>query len=138
METAVLGVFLSLNLVLYYLFWEGMLIPMYFLIGIWGGPRRIYATVKFFLYTMAGSMVMLVSIMALYFLAGSTTFDLPELQKHVSLGGLFSGKETTDILLFLGFFPRLRHQSPDLSLPFLGAGCVCRSPDRWHDYSWSR
>ena len=104
METAILGVFLSLNLVLYYIFWEGMLIPMYFIIGIWGGPKRIYATVKFFLYTMIGSMVMLVSIMALYFLAGSATFDLPELQKHVSIGGMFSGKQATDILLFLGFF----------------------------------
>ncbi len=103
METAVLGVFLSLNLVLYYLFWEGMLIPMYFIIGIWGGPRRIYATVKFFLYTMVGSMVMLVSIMAMYFIAGSTTFDLPELQKHVHVG-LFSGKQVTDLLLFTGFF----------------------------------
>lgn len=103
METAVLGVFLSLNLVLYYLFWEGMLIPMYFLIGIWGGPRRVYATVKFFLYTMVGSMVMLVSIMALYFLGGSTTFDLPALQLHVH-GGLFSGKQATDLLLFTGFF----------------------------------
>lgn len=105
METAVLGVFLSLNLVLYYLFWEGMLIPMYFIIGIWGGQRRVYATVKFFLYTMAGSMVMLVSIMALYFLGGSTTFDLPALQQHVDkVSGLFSGRETTDILLFVGFF----------------------------------
>ena len=107
METAVLGVFLSLNLVLYYLFWEGMLIPMYFIIGIWGGPRRVYATVKFFLYTMVGSMVMLVSIMALYFLSATPTapgsFDLPELQKHVYLG-MFSGKETTDLLLFTGFF----------------------------------
>lgn len=103
METAVLGVFLSLNLVLYYLFWEGMLIPMYFIIGIWGGPRRIYATVKFFLYTMVGSMVMLVSIMAMYFIAGSTTFDLPELQEHVH-AGLFSGKQVTDLLLFTGFF----------------------------------
>ncbi len=105
METAVLGVFLSLNLVLYYLFWEGMLIPMYFIIGIWGGQRRVYATVKFFLYTMAGSMVMLVSIMALYFLGGSTTFDLPALQQHVSpVTGLFSGRQVTDILLFVGFF----------------------------------
>ncbi len=104
METAVLGVFLSLNLVLYYLFWEGMLIPMYFIIGIWGGQNRVYATVKFFLYTMAGSMVMLVSIMALYFLGGSTTFDLPALQQHVGANGLFSGKQTTDILLFVGFF----------------------------------
>ena len=103
METAVLGVFLSLNLVLYYLFWEGMLIPMYFIIGIWGGERRVYATVKFFLYTMFGSMVMLVSIMALYFLGGATTFDLPALRQHV-VGGLFSGKQLTDILLFVGFF----------------------------------
>ena len=103
METAVLGVFLSLNLVLYYLFWEGMLIPMYFIIGIWGGPRRVYATVKFFLYTMVGSMVMLVSIMALYFLAGSTTFDLPDLQAKVHLG-LFNGKQTTEMLMFVGFF----------------------------------
>ena len=107
METAVLGVFLSLNLVLYYLFWEGMLIPMYFIIGIWGGPRRIYATVKFFLYTMVGSMVMLVSIMALYFLsatpAGPGSFDLPTLQNQVHLG-LFNGKLTTELLLFTGFF----------------------------------
>ncbi len=107
METAVLGVFLSLNLVLYYLFWEGMLIPMYFIIGIWGGPRRIYATVKFFLYTMAGSMVMLVSIMALYFLSATPTtpgsFDLPTLQSQVHLG-LFTGKQTTELLLFTGFF----------------------------------
>ena len=105
METAVLGVFLSLNLVLYYVFWEAMLIPMYFLIGIWGGPRRIFATVKFFLYTMVGSMVMLVSIMALYFLGGSQTFDLPQLQAQTQLhAGMFSGRTTTDILLFLGFF----------------------------------
>ena len=103
METAVLGVFLSLNLVLYYVFWEAMLIPMYFLIGIWGGQNRIKATVKFFLYTMVGSMVMLVSIMALYFLGGSVTFDLPQLTAHVS-AGMFSGRETVDILLFLGFF----------------------------------
>ena len=55
METAILGVFLSINLVLFYIFWEAMLIPAYFIIGMWGGPKRIYATVKFFLYTMVGS-----------------------------------------------------------------------------------
>ncbi len=113
METAVLGVFLSLNLVLYYVFWEAMLIPMYFLIGIWGGPKRIYATVKFFLYTMVGSMVMLVSIMALYFLSATPatpgaaaipgSFDLPDIQAHVA-AGLFAGRGATEILLFLGFF----------------------------------
>ena len=103
METAVLGVFLSLNLVLYYVFWEAMLIPAYFIIGIWGGPNRIYATVKFFLYTMVGSMVMLVSIIALYLLSGSKTFDFPELQRMVSSGALiFHG--LTELGLFIGFF----------------------------------
>ena len=103
METAVLGVFLSLNLVLYYIFWEGMLIPAYFIIGIWGGPQRVYATVKFFLYTMVGSMVMLVSIMALYFASGQQTFDFPVLQQMVGSGALvFHG--ATEMLLFVGFF----------------------------------
>ncbi|MFA5026762.1 MAG: NADH-quinone oxidoreductase subunit M, partial [Candidatus Methylomirabilota bacterium] len=81
LETGMLGVFLALDLVLFYVFWEGMLIPMYFLIGIWGGPRRIYATVKFFLYTMAGGVLMLVGILVLYVLHGAApgreyTFDL--------------------------------------------------------------
>jgi NADH-quinone oxidoreductase subunit M len=81
LETGMLGVFVALDLVLFYVFWEGMLIPMYFLIGIWGGPRRIYATIKFFLYTMAGGVLMLIGIMALYFLSGAQpgreyTFDL--------------------------------------------------------------
>jgi NADH-quinone oxidoreductase subunit M len=81
LETGMLGVFVALDLVLFYVFWEGMLIPMYFLIGIWGGPRRIYATIKFFLYTMAGGVLMLVAIIALYYLnggrpGGEYTFDL--------------------------------------------------------------
>ncbi|MBI4736751.1 MAG: NADH-quinone oxidoreductase subunit M, partial [candidate division NC10 bacterium] len=81
LETGMLGVFVALDLVLFYVFWEGMLIPMYFLIGVWGGPRRIYATIKFFLYTMAGGVLMLVGIIALYYLnggrpGGEYTFDL--------------------------------------------------------------
>ena len=84
LETGMVGVFVALDLVLFYVFWEGMLIPMYFLIGIWGGPRRIYATIKFFLYTMAGGVLMLVGIIALYFLSGSRpggeyTFNLLKL-----------------------------------------------------------
>lgn len=66
LETGIIGVFVSLNLFLFYVFWEAMLIPMYFLIGVWGGKRRIYATVKFVLYTMAGSLLMLVAIFVLY------------------------------------------------------------------------
>jgi len=85
LETGMLGVFVALDLVLFYVFWEGMLIPMYFLIGLWGGPRRIYATVKFFLYTMAGSVLMLVAILWLYFLnhsaTGVYTFDLLQLYR---------------------------------------------------------
>ncbi len=66
LEAGILGVFVSLNLFLFYVFWEAMLFPMYFLIGIWGGPRRIYATLKFVLFTMMGSLLMLVAILFLY------------------------------------------------------------------------
>ena len=68
LESAMIGVFLSLDLFLFYVFWDAMLIPMYFLIGIWGYERRIYAAVKFFLYTMAGSVLMLVAIIGLAYL----------------------------------------------------------------------
>ena len=80
LETGVLGVFTSLDLVVFYIFWEAMLVPMYFLIGAWGGERRGYATLKFFLYTMAGSALMLVGILALgayhYYYKGAWSFDL--------------------------------------------------------------
>jgi NADH-quinone oxidoreductase subunit M len=85
METSMVGVFAALDLILFYVFWEATLIPMYFLIGIWGGKRRIYAAVKFFLYTLAGSALMLVAIFVLHFMnaraTGQPTFDLLELQK---------------------------------------------------------
>jgi len=75
METGIIGVFLALDLVLFYLFWELMLIPMFFLIGIWGHERRIYAAVKFFLFTLAGSLLMLLAILGLYILHGRQTGD---------------------------------------------------------------
>src|SRR6266852_2475551 len=62
LETGMLGVFMARDLLLFYVFWEVMLLPMYFIIGIWGGPRRVYATIKFFLYTLAGSVLMLLAI----------------------------------------------------------------------------
>jgi len=68
LETGMLGAFVSLNLFQFYLFWEVMLIPMYFIIGIWGGPRRVYAAIKFFLFTMFGSLLMLVAMLVLYYL----------------------------------------------------------------------
>ena len=80
LEAGMLGTFLTLDLLLFYVFWEGMLIPMYLLIGVWGGPRRVYAAVKFFLYTMAGSVLMLVAILWLWYhqraLTGTASFDL--------------------------------------------------------------
>jgi NADH-quinone oxidoreductase subunit M len=79
LEGAMVGVFVSLDLFLFYVFWEAMLIPMYFLIGIWGHERRIYAAIKFFLYTMAGSVLMLVAFLVLYRASGVASFDLPEL-----------------------------------------------------------
>lgn len=83
LEAGMIGVFVSLDLVLFYVFWEAMLIPMYFIIGIWGGQQRIYAAVKFFLYTMVGSLLMLVAIIAMawinYNATGVLTFNMLEL-----------------------------------------------------------
>lgn len=79
LETGMLGAFISLDLFLFYIFWEVMLIPMYFIIGIWGGKNKIYAAIKFFVYTMAGSVLMLVALIFLYFkgtAAGMTDFSL--------------------------------------------------------------
>jgi len=80
LEAGMLGTFFSLDLLLFYMFWEAMLIPMYLLIGVWGGQRRVYAAVKFFLYTMAGSVLMLVAILSLWLTqraaTGTPTFDL--------------------------------------------------------------
>ena len=85
LETGMLGVFCALDLFLFYVFWEAMLVPMYFLIGIWGGPRRIYAAVKFFLFTMAGGVLMLVGILALYFMyhhqTGTYSFNWEDWQR---------------------------------------------------------
>jgi len=76
LQTGMLGVFMSLDFFLFYVFWEVMLVPMYFLIGVWGSDRRLYAAIKFFLYTLAGSVLMLLGILALYFKAGANTFDM--------------------------------------------------------------
>ncbi len=78
MEGAMIGVFCALDFFLFYIFWEAMLIPMYLLIGVWGGPNRVYAAIKFFLYTLVGSVLMLVGIIVLYFHAGRT-FDILDL-----------------------------------------------------------
>ena len=96
METAMVGVFVALDFVLFYVFWEVMLIPMYLLIGIWGGPNRLYAAIKFFLYTLAGSLLMLVAIFVLYF-QGWTHLRHSELSR-----GTYGA--TLQMWLFLAFF----------------------------------
>ncbi|MFN4293271.1 MAG: NuoM family protein [Thermoflexales bacterium] len=94
METATLGVFLALDMFLFYVFWEFALVPMYFIIGLWGGERRTYASVKFFIYTMAGSVLMLIAILALGIGAG--TFDLEAIARD-------NGAFAANALLFLAF-----------------------------------
>ena len=100
-ETAMIGVFVSLDLFLFFVFWELTLIPMYFLIGIWGHDRRIYAAVKFILYTMLGSILMLVAILWLYNVTNS--FDFPEIQAKLH-AGIVSLPANTEMLLFCAFF----------------------------------
>src|SRR2546421_3162272 len=96
LETGMAGTFISLDLVLFFIFWELVLVPMYFLIGLWGGPRREYAAIKFFLYTLFGSVFMLLGFLALYFRSSPHTFDV--LQLHASGPNLPSGIQN---LIFL-------------------------------------
>ena len=100
-ETAMIGVFVSLDLFLFFVFWELTLIPMYFMIGMWGHERRIYAAVKFILYTMFGSILMLVAILWLYGKAG--TFDLPDILSLMQSGQL-SFPPRTELMMFGAFF----------------------------------
>jgi len=105
LQTGMIGVFVSLDFFLFYVFWEVMLVPMYFLIGVWGSDRRLYAAIKFFLYTLAGSVVMLLAILALYFYApvsaagGTRTFDVPML-----LAAAQHFSDPLKVWLFWGFF----------------------------------
>jgi len=101
LEFGLIGVFVSLDLFLFYVFWEVGLVPMYFLIGIWGHDRRIYAAVKFFLYTMAGSVLMLGAIIFLYNRAG--TFDYIQILSQMQSGRLTLSSQA-EMLLFLAFF----------------------------------
>jgi len=104
LQTGMLGVFMALDFLVFYVFWEVMLVPMYFLIGVWGGPRKLYAAIKFFLYTLAGSVLMLVGILALYFhyhsVTGLNSFDILEYQK---LGFPTDLQYWVFIAFFIGF-----------------------------------
>jgi len=108
LDTGIVGVFLSLDFFLFYVFWEVMLLPMYFLIGMWGGPQREYAAIKFFLYTLVGSVMMLIAILALYFTCGHT-FDMITIMETAStnlVGVSWWGMDAIKViwvLLFIGF-----------------------------------
>jgi NADH-quinone oxidoreductase subunit M len=102
LETGMVGVFCALDLVLFYVFWEVMLIPMYFLIGVWGAERRIYAAVKFILYTIAGSLLMLLAILYLFLANGGSSFDLLEISRNLASGALrLTARE--EFWLFMAF-----------------------------------
>ena len=100
LETGMNGSFIALDLVLFFIFWELVLVPMYFMIGIWGGPRREYAAVKFFLYTLFGSIFMLLGFLALWLQSGAETFDMIALR---NVGGSELFQNLTFLGLFLGF-----------------------------------
>src|ERR1700690_3608299 len=99
LETGMIGVFFALDLFLFYVFWELTLVPMYFLIGIWGGPKKEYAAIKFFLFTLFGSVFMLVSLLALYFNTTPHTFDYLEILKQSP-----ALARNLQLWIFLGFY----------------------------------
>ena len=105
LETGMMGVFVALDFFLFYVFWEVMLLPMYFLIGIWGGPRREYAAIKFFLYTLVGSVLMLVVMLDLYFTPRRRTPSTS--RSWASLGGRQDPARRSScccwVALFIGF-----------------------------------
>jgi NADH-quinone oxidoreductase subunit M len=103
LETLMIGVFCALDLVMFYVFFEAGLIPMFLIIGVWGGKRRVYASYKFFLYTLLGSVLMLIALMAMYWDAGTT--DIPELMQH----GFPAGMQTW---LWLAFFASFAVKMP--------------------------
>ncbi len=103
LDTGMMGVFVSLDFFLFYIFWEVMLLPMYFLIGIWGGPRREYAAIKFFLYTLLGSVLILLAMLGLYYYnAPNVTFDMTRLAANAGSYSM-SFQRIAWIALFIGF-----------------------------------
>ena len=117
LEVGMMGVFVALDFFLFYLFWEVSLVPMYFLIGIWGGPRREYAAIKFFLYTLVGSVAMLLAILAIYFNTGAKTFDIIAAGADAAL----LRRLADAVPGLLGLLHRLRHQGARVAVPHVAA-----------------
>ena len=121
LETLMVGTFSALDLVLFYLFFEGGLIPMFLIIGVWGGPRRVYASFKFFLYTLLGSVLMLLAIMAMYWQAGTT--DITVLLRHAF------PREHADLAV-ARLLRLVRGEDADVAGAHLAARRPCRGADR--------
>ncbi len=121
LQTGMVGVFISLDFFLFYVFWELVLVPMYFIIGVWGGPRKLYAAIKFFLYTLAGSVLMLLGILTLYFQYHAQfnkyTFQIADLMQLDHAAGFAA-------VGVLGLLHRFRDQSAHVPVPHLAAGCA--------------
>ncbi len=120
LETMMVGMFSAIDFVVFYMFFEGVLIPMYLIIGIWGGPRRVYAALKFFLYTLAGSVLMLLALLAMWYHAGTT--DIPTLMHTRSAADAD--------LAVPGVLRLLRGQGADVAGAHLAAGRACGGADR--------
>ncbi len=130
-----LGVFMALDLFLFYVMWEVMLVPMYFIIGVWGGDRRIYASLKFFLYTMVGSLLMLVAIVYLGLAARSRITGIPNFGYDAVLAAVrFS--PATDALAVRRVLPGVRRQGADVPVPHLAARRARRGADAGLGRSW--
>ncbi len=133
LEVGMLGTFLAVDFFLFYVFWEISLVPMYFIIGIWGGPRREYAAIKFFLYTLVGSVLMLLGLLWLYFnsapVGGMGTFDFFELQRSPELREAIRTNGAIALLVW-GNLPCLRDQGARLAVPYLAAGRARRGAHR--------
>ena len=112
LQTGMTGVFVSMDMFLFYVFWEVMLLPMYFLIGVWGGPRREYAAIKFFLYTLVGSVLMLIAILMLYFSSDLRSPNLTDetlIAAHAMAGRIDAAKDAC--ALYLRLHPTARISS---------------------------
>ena len=137
LQTGMLGVFISLDFFMFYVFWEVMLVPMYFLIGVWGGPRKLYAAIKFFLYTLVGSVLLLLGILALYFIYPSIAAQHPEIAAQFGTASDIQRSRVScdraipavqlPVVGLPGVLRRLCDQGSDVPVPYLAARCSRRS-----------
>ena len=126
LEVGMNGTFVAQDLILFFIFFEIVLLPMFFMIGVWGGPNREYASIKFFLFTLFGSALMLVGFLALFFVSKQQTFDMVELSRFGRRGARPHDADAD----LRGAVPRVRDQGPDVPVPHVAARRPYGSADR--------